>query len=688
MASQSPAVKYHFWILFIATPVFIVLAFVLMWAMVGGALAKAKEDFNSAKSGLGGPVKSAGDLKAVGDKVGALEEDRKTLWQQSYEEQKAAGVFRWPVSSANLAFNNELPFVPVEDGKPANPNGPEEKKFGDKFTLQKRVTEPPVLKDAFDKAYAELEKGNEKTGAVGIAPTRYAGGAYWSVLRSVTDWGTIAAEPEPFWLALEDYWVQRGLLAPIAKVNAAAAEFADVTPKDAAGAELKRNLRTRTWDLDLEVETKGPKQFLKGELRNRTARLQPLGVNKAMKVKVWFKVPQGLAELKKELANKSWLMEPDQKSQEARKVQIERGVAQFKWPAPDVLFEIRGESVQGKAALACSPQEINVNTVAEIARVVQVFDEATVPVRLVNTIELNTLDHRNRAATLELPKHIEADEASNPTTPTDPAGSPGAPGMPPGLAGGGGPRGGGPDGEEGPRGPGATGGAGVAGRKTGNAAAVLLANKMRYLKRTDDVRRMPVGVAVVIDNDYTNDLMVAYTNSPLRFQITQTQWARYKGTLPGVGGAALPPSTGPGVPGVPGVPLGGRGGRDGDDEGSVPGMPPGVGPGFPGGPGGTVTGTSGALPGEANSNLCEFALFGIVSLYEKVPAKTDDEKKKDEEGKDGEKKDEKKQPDPMNKPDEKKDEKKPDDGKKDPTATPPTDGEKKAPAAAPTAPGK
>jgi hypothetical protein len=561
------------------------------------------------------------------------------------------------------------------------------------------VTEPPVLKEAFEKAYAELEKGNEKKGLAGIAPTRYAGGSYYSVLRSVTDWGTIAIEPEPFWLALEDYWVQKGLLAPIAKLNADAAEFADVTPKDAKGAELKRNLRTRTWDLDLEVETKGPKQFLKGELRNRTARLQPLGVNKSMKVKVWLKVPDQLKRAKKDLADRVWTMEEGPAAQMVRKLQVERAVTEFRWPAPDVVFEIRGESVQGKAALACTPQEITVNTVTEIARVVQVFDEATVPVRLVNTIELNLLDHRNKAAALELPKHIETEEAANPP-PADTTGTPGSPGggpaAPPGLTGSGIVGGGGtPDGEgrgDGRGGPGSGTTAVAGGRKTGNVAAVLMANKRRYLKRTDDVRRMPVGVAVVIDNDFTNDLMVAYTNSPLHFQITQTQWARYKGTLPNVisgSGSAAPPTGGTGVPGSPDG-RGGPGSPDGTEGGTPPGMPPGVGPGIPGG---TTGGTSGALPGEANSNLCEFALFGIVSLYEKVPPKQEGENKdgetKPEENKDGEKKPDETKPDPMTKPEEKKDEKKPDDGKKDPpAATPPTDGEKKDPAPAPTNPGK
>jgi hypothetical protein len=305
----------------------------------------------------------------------------------------------------------------------------------------------------------------------------------------------------------------------------------------------------------------------------------------------------------------------------------------------------------------------------------------------VNTIELGMLDHRNKAATLEPPTHLEGYEY-----PLDglaaPGGSPG--GMPLGSAPGGPPRGGPGEGEgEGEGGPGA--GAAVSlGRKTGDPKSVLFDNRVRYVKRTADVRRMPAAVSVVIDNDYTNDLMVAYTNSPLHFQITQTQWARYKATLPGVGGTG----TGGFNPGG-GIP----GGFDprGEEMGE-PGGPPGVGgpgafgPGV-GGPGafgpgvggpGTTTGGSGALPGEANANLCEFALFGVVSLYEQVPP---EEKKKPDENADPNNK----EPvtDPMKPVDDKKpmDDKKPaeptkptDDKKDKPPVTPPADDKKDKPA--------
>lgn len=583
MATQSPAVKHHFWILFFATPVFIGVAFLLMLLLVSGSIAEAKKSFDDQKKELGSaPVKTQGEVKAVGEQVNALEGDRKVLWTKSYQEQLDAGVFAWP-DSKHAAFN-----ALAKTGM----------KFGDKFNLTDRVTAPPVLTETFSRSYTRLGEN--------LAPTRFAGRSYLSALRSVTDWGTIQVDPEPFWLALEDYWVQRGLLDPIRKVNAAAALFEDVTPKDAKGAELKRNFRTRTWELDLEVEAKGNKQVLKGQLRNVTPRLQALGVNKAMKVKVWLKdVPADAKE--------------------------------GDLPEPDMVYEIRGESVPGKGALACPAQEITAFNVTRINRVVQVFDEATVPVRLVNTIELGMLDNRNKALALEMPKHIETDEAANPEpAPADPMGgmpNEGGRGMP-GVTGSG--PGGTGTGDGGPSSPYGYGGSSSGSGKSGTVRSVLLGNKKRYVKRTDDVRRMPVALSVVIDNDYTNDLMVAFTNSPLHFQITQTQWARFKGTLPPISGETSGGS-GATTPGSPFNPFGG-GGDDAPAAGAAGGGPRGGRPGFtgqtgpigspesggtgagPGTPGGVLAPTSGGmLPGEANANLCEFALFGIVSLYEQLP---------------------------------------------------------------------
>ncbi|MCU0704688.1 MAG: hypothetical protein MUF18_11990 [Fimbriiglobus sp.] len=574
MATTSPALKYHFWIVAIAAVLLPAIAVLIMLGMVGSAVKAASEELKSAKDGLKpNEVKTDGQLKAMVAQVDDLEGNRKKLWERNYEEQKSAGLFTWP-NSPKLEFRTLAQ---------------QDLKFGQKFNLTGRVTDPQVLREAFDRGYTEASNA--------IAPTRYANNAnYRNILRTVTEWGTIQVEPEPFWLALEDFWVQRGLLDPIKKVNDAAALFENVTPKTVKDGELKWTFRNRTWELNLEVKQQGNAQVLTGTLRNRTSHLQPLGLNKAMVVQLWFS---------------------DRRGTESE---------------PDMRYEIRGESVPGNLTINCPTEEIRyAGGVSKLTRVQQKFDEATVPVRLVNTIELGMLDHRNKAAELVLPKHIEADEAANPTADPTAGGDPSQPGGFPEVGGRGGPGGFGGPGGEGEGGPGMNAGMSGAARgaKFGTVQSVLLGNKKRYVKRTDDVRRMPVGLSVVIDNSFVNDLMVAYTNSPLHFQITQTQWARFKGTLPPLPGAAgttpatpggFGPPGGPGGFGPPGVPgSSGPGGFGSGGPGGAAGNPDGSGePGAPGFPSGTTT-TAGTIPSEANANLCELALFGFVSMYEQVP---------------------------------------------------------------------
>ena len=100
---------------------------------------------------------------------------------------------------------------------------------------------------------------------------------------------------------------------------------------------------------------------------------------------------------------------------------------------------------------------------------------------------------------------------------------------------------------------------------------MLAANRNRYLKVTEQVRRMPVYLSVVLDQMYAPDLLVALANMPLRFQTTQDYWQRFRGTLPtGAAAGGETPDATPirtssegGAPDVPprlgsGRPAGGR----------------------------------------------------------------------------------------------------------------------------------
>src|SRR5207302_9443295 len=53
----------------------------------------------------------------------------------------------------------------------------------------------------------------------------------------------------------------------------------------------------------------------------------------------------------------------------------------------------------------------------------------------------------------------------------------------------------------------------------------------RYLHRTEQVRRMPIAVVMVVDQAHVQDVQRAFANSRLRFQNVQVHWQRFRGTF-------------------------------------------------------------------------------------------------------------------------------------------------------------
>jgi hypothetical protein len=213
----------------------------------------------------------------------------------------------------------------------------------------------------------------------------------------------------------------------------------------------------------------------------------------------------------------------------------------------------------------------------------------------------------------------------------------------------------------------AVGGGPVQGGSTGGLGAVspngLIRN--RYIDVTEQVRRMPVGLVVVVDQANVQDFLTAFANSRLRIQTTQVHWQHMRDSIkPPVEGSS---GGGPGVPGGPAASGGirpGGGGAGPDDDARMgsgggaglgggkfrpgssaampgspgpgmapgrplmPGMPPmmpGTMPSVPGGgiPGGMPGLGSGAEDHEDDMNLVELAIYGVASLYERYPPKKD-----------------------------------------------------------------
>jgi hypothetical protein len=111
--------------------------------------------------------------------------------------------------------------------------------------------------------------------------------------------------------------------------------------------------------------------------------------------------------------------------------------------------------------------------------------------------------------------------------------------------------------------------------------------RLRYLTVTKQVRRMPIGIVMIVDQAHVQDVLRAFANSRLHFQTTQLHLTRYRQS--GSGAFVTP------------APAANTGG----------GLPV-----FPGG------GSAAASGGEdTNTNLVEVALYGLASIYERYPPK-------------------------------------------------------------------
>ena len=571
--------KHHFWLLFGAVPLMVGLLVIMLYSGPAGAIGSQEEAYTKRKSEVGSAkAPGTGHLAELDVQKKSLEERRGQLWDVNYDRQKAEGVFAWPSASKDKYLRDLEKLDPrfgAKGGATLDKDKPADASFLDVNDEIKKFTDDANYRES----YVRL--------ASSISPTRFDGAGWSSVLRHVTNWGNGRPEWNLFWLALEDFWIQRALLKPISEVNDKAAAFEIVKPAAGSDTPLKRKFQNRTWEIDIEVAAEGPNTVVKSKLKNKTDRLQMLGANKTMRLKVWLEDPK--------LSNSQYFE-----------------------------YRIGGELVKGYGELVPKvfPEfhKIPAGTnPAEIYKIEQILDEVNVPVRLVRKLELGFRDAKRSAVELKtpsfFPEEVVAEAGAN------------IMGMPPpGMAG-----------NEGGGNPAAASGGGAA--RTGSAEQVLLGNRKRYVEATKQVRRMPVGLVLVVDQAYVNDVLIALGNSPLRIQITQTQWQRFRdplavgGSAPG--GSAPPQGSGSETEGEPSRPGGGGLSplAPPTNPGSSPGpMYPGSGSGgYPGGssggsmpsfPGAPSGGSTGALPqSQVTAGLVELAVYGLVSLYEKVPLK-------------------------------------------------------------------
>jgi hypothetical protein len=468
----------------------------------------------------------------------------------------------------------------------------------------------------FQRNYADEYKNFAKE----VDPLQFAGG-WQAALRHVPAgaWRKVPVS-EDVWLAMEDFWVEREMVRTLNEVNKAAGRFEEVKT-DKADPRHKK-FANRVWEVDLALEDKPAGPTLTGTIRNKTDRLQPYNTTNELVLNVWLTA--------------------------------EADARPFRFP-------IEGVSQPGGTTqkITYVPQK---HTVLEgaaqgIYRVEQVYDVRTAPVKRLDQLRLGYLSSRHSDAELQMTAFSAkaAESAAADTGAGTGAGGGGfgpQPGMVPGGTGKPGMPGAGGFGE------GGFGGAVSSPDYTENGLA-----RRRYIHRTDQVRAMPIGLSLIADQAYVQDVLTALANSKLRFQTVQTHLSRFRGVLsylpttttgggfgrfggfpgiPGFGGGSMPgegeeqrseggsPPGAPPAPGLPGQPGGGSSdfGRGGSGPRSgVPGFPgmPGM-PGFPGFPGGgSFPGMGGGFFGGLRSstddqvagNLVELGVYGITSLYEK-----------------------------------------------------------------------
>lgn len=605
-ANKDSLKKHHFWIVVGLTPLMVLIAFFMVSSGVGAEIEKGNADITKAKNSFQGKEnpKSNVLIEKYGELVNQVGAKKNVLWKENWERQiglhpkpgsdknemvqdVSRNLLRWPNSRKFAAFNYTADYK-------------DKLNFGDRIPddvgqIKEFITEAVYMAEFSNPYLRDIAREPEKrTGmADSVYPTTF-NGDWKNVLRYVNNWGNITPTSEQIWLALEDIWVQRDLLAAVKSVNDQIAKFQVVRDPKVPDSPLQRTFRSRLWQVSIKAEPRPTdgRVVLSGSIRNVTDRLQLLGANNTLVLNVWLsKAPNTQ-------------------------------------PVP---FKIGGEFVPGGETIPIKENTDHVlplgTPVEEIVKVEQVFDRNTVPIRRIDRVALGYRDNQFAAFELKMPNFpsfLKDEENAKAAATTGPSST--QPGRSPGS------------GPVNNLSPAAIGGSG--GSKTvstgpweggGDVASVIDGSRKRYIAVTKQIRRMPVGIVVVVDQAYMQDVLLAYANSPMRFQITQMHWKRFRGTLEAEPSELGGPVAG-GFPGSSGVARSSGGSTELQFGGprsprpmspsSPPGprnTPPGpaFGPSF--GPSGTLDNSSGSTlsEGQLTAGLVEMTIYGAITIYEK-----------------------------------------------------------------------
>lgn len=357
--------------------------------------------------------------------------------------------------------------------------------FGDRLSTEE--AEETRLRNQFilPSGYQELLDQTVKL----VDPVQFNGG-WQKVVRHVPRWDTakFGGPPtvEEIWLALEDLWVQRELFLAIKQANDFTAKYKKVTdekdptpkPDPAKKEDYRERYRNPYWELDLVIAKDAEnKNVLRGKIKNVGKQRQAIG-------RLTFRI----------LLNDEENLRDDLSKYEEVTIQGES-------LAVNQVANL--QMVDEKKGLR---NEVVVKEFAPrgIFAVYEVFDIATSPIKRIDKIVLGQQSHRTQGPRLQPPRFstVKLDDKKAPQ---------------PGEL---------------------------------NTAAEEAANKefaaisktdngverFRYLVVTPQVRQIPVGIVLLVDQAHVQDVLTAMANSKrpgsiLRIQPTQEDWHRYRGVF-------------------------------------------------------------------------------------------------------------------------------------------------------------
>jgi hypothetical protein len=592
-------IKQHFWILLSLAALLPLICLFILWTYASDSVEGKKKEVTATKDRLNKIKNPKNDkwLAALGEKETKVEAQKDKVWAEAWKAQ--SDMIEFPESFSGAKEVNEKSYFgdPLSENfriNYARANGPYRAQYDANIELLDLVKSPIQGQVQF------------KGGADALVPP-FSG-----------KFDKIPPDSIELWLLQEDLAMERELLRIIRDTNDMIATFHKIpgAPKpDKSKGEIDHQIFTNAdFKLDLVLaEQKGTKLF-RCTLTNISKRRQSLGIPFLVDVK--GAGTQGFFADGEPLAPGASVVLKNKQGGDQEKeleLQTQSGVLQ-------------GEVLQG---------------------LMQVYNWRTAPIKRIDMIKMGVQSNRTQGA-LNPPGFdkaaadaaLAAQQAAQPAA--DGAGAGGMEGMMQRMQKMGMDRGGG-------------GGFGGGGRgdQTKNGF-----EKNRYMSVSKQVRRIPIMLAVVMDQAHVQDLLTVVANSKLRIQTTQVYWQRFHDDIkptfaeeskPGEGQKT--PSTAP-APGIAKGALGGKGVMGaGLDEGprARPGtaagrgnMGAGMGAGMAdmmlqmrkrmaggmgamGAPGlpssSTPADASTDIEPEEESNLVEVALYGIASLYERYPPK-------------------------------------------------------------------